>query len=142
MIPVSFNYQTDKKKIWLGYSKCCQECRGTETLTYEQEGRKITTANLESSRAVTPYMVDCKNGCDPLFLPSQCDFAVLLIKRGSICSPLPSRLVSLPLLLPTERSEREFETWASNISTPFICAPASCNCPENKPAEDVSCSGD
>lgn len=40
----------------------------------------MTTAYLESNIAVTPYVVDCKNG--GLFLPSQYDFAVPIIKRG------------------------------------------------------------
>ena len=91
VIPVSFCYQTDKK-IDCILASCCQECMGNRNSHIQQEGRKITTAYLESNIAVLPYVVDCKNGCDTLFLLSQCDFAVPLIKKWSICSPLLSRL--------------------------------------------------
>lgn len=60
--------------------------------TYKQEGRKMAIAYLESNIAVLLYVVNCKDGGDPLSLPSQCDFAVPLITRGSSFSPLPSRL--------------------------------------------------
>lgn len=65
-----------------------------------------------------------------------------LSSKGSLFALFYLGWLSILLRLPTEGSERDFVTWASNRSTPFTCSLASCNCPQNKAAEEVRCGRD